>query len=597
MVTKRNYWIFILFALLLVLGINIAEAQPGAIWMGRFYNTTDLTGAVMFTTTTDEIAYNWGLGAPIAGMNSDAFSARWTTTTFFNNSTYRFYLFADDGVRLYVDNILVLDTFAQPQPAQLLTIDRPMTAGTHTIQIDYQERGGEAYLYAGWDDMAMMPTEPNLPLLSNMPLSGVSWTGQYYNSTTPSGSPVAIVTTSDIDFDWGSGSPLASVNTDNFSARWQATATLNGTYRIDVSADDGVRVYIDGINYINEWHTAQARTYSTTFTVTPGLHTIIVEYFEATGVAFIEFDITPVSGTDYDLPGGIWRAEYFDNPDVSGSPLKVELVYTPMSDWRLDPPTPLVSADNFSVRWTSHPILAEGTYRFDIQADDGVRLYVDGVLQIDHWHSARAEVYSAEVPLQQGEHEIVVEFFDNNLLAFLTYTMTRIGDYTPQPQDTGAIGTITAFRLNVRSLPDANTGAVIAKVNEGESFPIVGRNADSTWWQIQLPDGQLGWVFGRYVDAINTSRVPITSELGAMPSVPLTGYTLTVTDVTNVRSGPSTRYSILGEIPRGGVAQIAGRNNRGTWFYVSYNGLVGWIAGTLAQLPPGVNVNDLPIVP
>ncbi|KKQ74812.1 MAG: hypothetical protein US95_C0018G0008 [Candidatus Woesebacteria bacterium GW2011_GWB1_38_5] len=50
-----------------------------------------------------------------------------------------------------------------------------------------------------------------------------------------------------INFNWWRGSPGPGVSKDNFSVRWQGRFDFTaGDWEFAVSADDGVRVYIDG---------------------------------------------------------------------------------------------------------------------------------------------------------------------------------------------------------------------------------------------------------------------------------------------------------------------------------------------------------------
>src|SRR5262249_2794465 len=71
------------------------------------------------------------------------------------------------------------------------------------------------------------------------------------------------------------------------------------------------------------------------------------------------------------------------------------------------------NTDNFSVRWTrTVTFFTSGTYRFTTTSDDGVRLYVDGVLKIDAWVDQAPTTYTADVELTADNHEIKVEYFE-----------------------------------------------------------------------------------------------------------------------------------------------------------------------------------------
>jgi type IV pilus assembly protein PilY1 len=57
--------------------------------------------------------------------------------------TYTFTVRADDGLRLYVDGKLVLDKWID-QSATTYTVNVPLTAGTHTVVMQYYENTWDA---------------------------------------------------------------------------------------------------------------------------------------------------------------------------------------------------------------------------------------------------------------------------------------------------------------------------------------------------------------------------------------------------------------------------------------------------------------------
>lgn len=66
---------------------------------------------------------------------------------------------------------------------------------------------------------------------------------------------------------------------------------------------------------------------------------------------------------------------------------------------------------------------------------------------------------------------------------------------------------VTASVLNVRGGPGTAYTA-LARIRRGETYPIIGRNQDSSWWQIRVNQIS-GWVSARFIAATNTASVPI----------------------------------------------------------------------------------------
>ncbi len=79
---------------------------------------------------------------------------------------------------------------------------------------------------------------------------------------------------------------------------------------------------------------------------------------------------------------------------------------------------------------------------------------------------------------------------------------------TPIPPATATPILVTAEMVNVRSGPGTNY-PLIGTLSPNNPAKVLGRNAPSTWWQIQLSDGQMGWVSASVVQATNVEQVAV----------------------------------------------------------------------------------------
>ncbi len=107
---------------------------------------------------------------------------------------------------------------------------------------------------------------------------------EYFANRDLSGTPALIRVDSEIAFDWGVGSPAPEIPTDNFSARWtgKLVAPVSGTYALGATADDGVRVYLDGKLVAEDWTEHAPRTITGQVTLEAGrAYDVKVEYFES----------------------------------------------------------------------------------------------------------------------------------------------------------------------------------------------------------------------------------------------------------------------------------------------------------------------------
>jgi|GEM_PF-62461 len=120
--------------------------------------------------------------------------------------------------------------------------------------------------------------------------------GEYFNNQDLQGAAALTRTEPRVDFDWGNGSYDPRGPADHFSARWTAyyTPKKTGDYRFHVSADDGVRLFVDNELLINDW-TRRSETLNTaTKSLKAGQpYKVVLEYFEEVGAAAAHLGIVP----------------------------------------------------------------------------------------------------------------------------------------------------------------------------------------------------------------------------------------------------------------------------------------------------------------
>lgn len=402
---------------------------PG--WEIEYYSNRTLAGApsAVETKTYLQPAEEWGTGGPAAlgGVVND-FSVRLSRSIPFDAGAYAFYLTTDDGARLYIDGVLVIDRWhGSLRGTATYRHQQTMTAGAHDIVIEYYEEGGDARLRLQWFNETEHPN--------------TQWRAEYYSNENLSGAPAVVRNESDIDFSWGSSSPAPGIPADHFSARFTRPIYFNGGTRIlYTEADDRVRVWVDkwapGTELIDAWDD-DARWHSANQSMNEaGWYFITIEYAEATSDARLRY---------FDLYGssrGSWGVEYFDdydwksshqgNPDIltNESPDASEnRVYSNEPGINLDagdmPDN--IDTDDFAVRFTRYFDL-KGKHKFRAEYDDGVRVWVDGVLIIDKWKSegGMAVQESSTIDLHDGPHVIKVEFYDGAGAAICRVTWRKV---------------------------------------------------------------------------------------------------------------------------------------------------------------------------
>jgi hypothetical protein len=129
-------------------------------WRGEYFNNPQLLGAANLVREDRAIDFNWDAGSPSPGViDAENFSARWSITLNFTGGRYRFTTETDDGVRLYIDDRLVIDQWRQ-QPRTRYSTEVNLTRGDHRLRMEYFELTGPAVARLGWRRLSDLPPPP-----------------------------------------------------------------------------------------------------------------------------------------------------------------------------------------------------------------------------------------------------------------------------------------------------------------------------------------------------------------------------------------------------------------------------------------------------
>ncbi|RKT72950.1 RHS repeat-associated protein [Saccharothrix variisporea] len=121
-----------------------------------FYDNRFLSGAPKVHQTglaADRTAVrNWGTDAPAAGIPADNFSLRMTGDVVFPEAgNYTLRVLADDGVRVWVNDNLVMDYWVDSSPTwRTAVVTSPAPGHTKQIRVEYYENAVTAQLELHW---------------------------------------------------------------------------------------------------------------------------------------------------------------------------------------------------------------------------------------------------------------------------------------------------------------------------------------------------------------------------------------------------------------------------------------------------------------
>jgi glucose/arabinose dehydrogenase/PKD repeat protein len=404
--------------------------KQGSPFTGQYYSNISLSGDPVLTRDDQSIDFDWGGGSPDPKVPTDGFSVRWTKQQFFSGGTYEFTGTSDDGQRLFVDGNKIIDNW-QDQGATTRKASTTLSRGNHEIKMEYYDAAGGAVAKLSWtfvpgSEDSTPTTTPPVTSTTTPPTTGTTtpptngtttpatdYKGEYFNSTDMYGAPALTRSDPLIDFDWGYGSPDPSINSNQFSARWTKDQSFDGgLYRFTVAADDGVKLFLDGALVIDKWFDHPSTSYSVNESLSPGTHNIRMEYYEQFGGAVARLGFTRIASSTPPDADANFSVQYFNNTDLSGTPVVSEQESSIDHIWGYGSPNPLIPQNDFSARWTRRTMYLPGTYKFTLRADDGVRFYVDGNAIVDDWTDHSMRTYTPSVTLTEGVHELKLEYYE-----------------------------------------------------------------------------------------------------------------------------------------------------------------------------------------
>lgn len=253
--------------------------------------------------------------------------------------------------------------------------------------------------------------------------------GHYYSSETAGVFSTLIQTRLDqnIDFNWGDASPgITGIGENNFAVRWEGEINIpaDGQWTFFTVTDDGVRLFINDTQVINQWKDQGPTEYSATLSLTQGVHSVVMEYYENTGGAVARLlwqgpgqAKTAIPTSAFVAPGLGLIARYDnDSSPTSGAPTLIRVEGPIDFGWGTGSPHPLVNADYFSARWRGL-VEAPGTgnFSFFLRIDDGGELWVDGQKLIDQFWTNQPETeHAGTIALEAGERYVLDVLFREN---------------------------------------------------------------------------------------------------------------------------------------------------------------------------------------
>lgn len=385
----------------------------------------------------------WGADVPVAGVDATNFAVRWTGQVQpAYSGNYTFTTWSDDGVRLWVNGVLLVDNWTYHGNTPNSGSIELVAGQKYDLRMEYFQGIGGKVAVLEWESESTDPENYDYQPREVVPSSalfvasggtggtGTGLTGAYFNGQNFD-SLVLTRTDSNIDMVW-SASPADGVDADSFSVRWsgQIEPRYSETYTFIATTDDGVRLWINGQQiFPHDWTNHAPTAHSGTITLSAGQrYSIVMEFFENDSGASAKLEwqsasqarevvpstrLYPVDLTPSDAPGEGLLGTYYNGKNFETQILtRVDA----MIDWSWGAaPAAGVNEDSFSVRWTGFvKPRYSGNYTFTTTADDGVALVVNGTTLFTDWNDHAPTANSGSIYLEAGrKYPIEMSYYEN----------------------------------------------------------------------------------------------------------------------------------------------------------------------------------------
>ncbi|WP_019909379.1 glycosyl hydrolase [Paenibacillus sp. HW567] len=131
---------------------SLPDTAPMPGLFGQYYNNTSLSGTPALTRTDENINFVWKQASPDPAISADLFSVRWSgRLSAAYTEGYSIYTSSDDGIRVWIDDVLVIDSWIK-QSGQERKGSVDLIAGKlHELKVEYYENQGDARAVLMWE--------------------------------------------------------------------------------------------------------------------------------------------------------------------------------------------------------------------------------------------------------------------------------------------------------------------------------------------------------------------------------------------------------------------------------------------------------------
>jgi endoglucanase len=220
---------------------------------GVYYSGVSLSGSALLNRVDATIDFEWGGSSPASDVPSDGFSVRWTGEVEARSTeTYTFYITHDDGARVWVNNVQVINNWTDHAAAEDSGTIQLTKGEKYPIVVEFYENSGDATCQLSWSSNTIakqiipqtqlyntVTTVTPSPSQTAQPTPTATATQSPSVTATPEVTPTTSATkdcaVSYVQNDWGSGATVSiTIKNNGVTAidGWKLAFSFNGDQKI-----------------------------------------------------------------------------------------------------------------------------------------------------------------------------------------------------------------------------------------------------------------------------------------------------------------------------------------------------------------------------
>ena len=154
---------------------TLAPSDVGTGLRSEYFTNQNKTfnGTATLVRNGETVDFDWGNASPAPSISNDTFTARWTgqiQPQF--TETHTFYTTSDDGVRLWINNQLIIDKWIDQAPTTWSGSVALIAGSRYAVRLEFYENGGGAVAKLEWSSLgtprAIIPRERLFPASINV---------------------------------------------------------------------------------------------------------------------------------------------------------------------------------------------------------------------------------------------------------------------------------------------------------------------------------------------------------------------------------------------------------------------------------------------